>query len=570
MMRTTTHTFTLYDMIRRNAVIYPDKTAIIWKDLQVSFKDYLTEVNWLAASLSDQGVQPGDRIAVLAMNSLSYLVLYGAVSALGAILVPLNWRLSRDELTYILENSGAFLLFFDRAQSANARVLHGDGGRKFLLVAMDDDVVVAGLENGEEDDSALLKGSNGELIYRLHATLAPTTALGKTDSSRLERWQPFEACRQDAVFCLIYTAAVDGYPKGAALSHSNLIAANLQTAITMSLKPDDVYLNVVPLFHITGMNLALTVMHVGGCNIVMEKFDADQVISLTKSEGATVMASFPPILSTLTERLEQEDHSWRDMESLKYVVGIDSPENINAFTKDSDRQFWILYGQSETSGFVTLSNSNDVPGSAGAPCLTSTVAILDEADQALPPGERGEICVKGPIVFQGFWKGSPPTEGGDRSTEGADALISVGGTDWDGNSEKFDRSTIKNGWHHTGDVGYFDEKGYLWFQGRKPEKELIKPGGENVYPAEVESVLLSHDDVTHCCVIGVPDPKFGEGIKAVCVKKSASPLTEKALIEFVGSRIARYKKPGYVQFVDALPTTSDGAVDRLEVKLRYS
>ena len=561
MMRTTTHTFTLYDMIRRNAVIYPDETAIIWKDLQVSFKDYLTEVNWLAAGLSDQGVQPGDRIAVLAMNSLSYLVLYGAVSALGAILVPLNWRLSKDELTYILENSGASLLFFDRAQSANARVLHGDGGRKFLLVAMDD-AVVDGLERGGGDDSALLKGSNGELIYRLRTTMAQTI-LEETDASRLERWQPFEACHLDTVFCLIYTAAVDGYPKGAALSHSNLIAANLQTAITMSLKTDDAYLNVVPLFHITGMNLALAVMHVGGRNIVMEKFDADQVISLTKSEGATVMASFPPILSTLTERLEQEDYSWRDMESLKYVVGIDSPENINAFTKDSDRQFWILYGQSETSGFVTLSHSNDVPGSAGAPCLISTVAILDEADQALPPGERGEICVKGPIVFQGFWKGSPPKEG-------ADALASGGGTDWDGNSEKFDRSTIKNGWHHTGDVGYFDEKGYLWFQGRKPEKELIKPGGENVYPAEVESVVLSHDDVTHCCVIGVPDPKFGEGIKAVCVKKSASPLTEKALIEFVGSRIARYKKPGYVQFVDALPTTSDGAVDRLEVKRRYS
>ena len=134
MMRTTTHTFTLYDMIRRNATLYPDATAIIWKDHQVSFKAYLSEVNWLAASLSDQGVRPGDRIAVLAMNSLSYLVLYGAVAALGAILVPLNWRLSRDELTYILENSGTSLLFFDKTQSANARALHGEGGKKFLLV----------------------------------------------------------------------------------------------------------------------------------------------------------------------------------------------------------------------------------------------------------------------------------------------------------------------------------------------------------------------------------------------------------------------------------------------------
>lgn len=140
---------------------------------------------------------------------------------------------------------------------------------------------------------------------------------------------------------------------------------------------------------------------------------------------------------------------------------------------------------------------------------------------------------------------------------------------WKRGSDDYDTSTIRNGWHHTGDVGRVDDNGYLWFEGRKPEKELIKPGGENVYPAEVESVILEHSDIEQTSVIGVPDPKFGEGVKAVCVKKAGSNLTAKELIEFVGSRIARYKKPGYVEFVDTLPKNSDGSIDRKKVKELY-
>lgn len=155
-------------------------------------------------------------------------------------------------------------------------------------------------------------------------------------------------------------------------------------------------------------------------------------------------------------------------------------------------------------------------------------------------GETGEIVVQGPLVFHGFWRQSA-----------------------------YNERIFRNGWHHTGDLGCVDAQGRLWFKGRKPEKELIKPGGENVYPAEVEAAILAHEAVAEAAVIGVPDPQFGEGVKAVCVLETGETLTPEALAEFVASRIARYKKPRYVAFVDALPKQADGTIDREKVKALY-
>jgi long-chain acyl-CoA synthetase len=199
----------------------------------------------------------------------------------------------------------------------------------------------------------------------------------------------------------------------------------------------------------------------------------------------------------------------------------------------------MLYGQTETSGFVTFSPASDKFGTAGQQSLLSIFTIVDENDNEVPVGETGEIVVRGPLVFQGYWQ-----------------------------QDEVNRHTFRNNWHHTGDWGQVDEEGYLIFKGRKPEKELIKPGGENVYPVEVETVILQHPDVESVSVIGVPDPKFGEGIKAICVLKPNTNLDANTLIQFVGSRIARYKKPGYVEFVSELPM-SDGKIDRQKVKELY-
>jgi len=341
----------------------------------------------------------------------------------------------------------------------------------------------------------------------------------------------------DDPFCLIYTAAVEGKPRGATLTHGNISVGNIQLAAKTGLSRNDAYLNVLPLFHITGLNLAMSVMHVGGKNVIVEKFDEKAAIQLTEKEKITVMGSFPPILSRLTAEI---DKNACDISSLRLVLGIDGPDNIRPFEAKTKAKFWILYGQTETTGLVTFSPAMEKPGSAGTQGFLTKMKIVDENDREVPVGETGEIAAQGPLIFQGYW-----------------------------HQEDVNRKTFRNGWHHTGDLGQLDADGYLWFKGRKPEKELIKPGGENVYPAEVEEVILQHTDIEAVSVIGVPDPQFGEGIKAVCVLKSGKSIDAKELIEFVASRIARYKKPRYVEFVGELPRKPDGSVDRQKVKELY-
>ncbi len=312
------HSFNIYDMIKRNASLFSTSAALIHGDKTVTFQEYLFEVNALACAISLQGVQPGDRIAILAMNCSEYLVLYGATAALGAVLVPLNWRLAEDELSYILGDSDSQLLFFDETQKELACVLKNSVGFKGKLIAITD----------QDIDVPSSFSFNASEILRYEEM----RSRGKEEIKEHSEWQlPISNTRQDEqLFCLIYTAAVEGNPRGAALSHSNIIAANIQTCLTMHLDGSDAYLNMLPLFHITGMNLSLAAMHMGGRNVIMEKFDAARALDLVESEKITLMASFPPILNTLTETLEGKNIS---MQSLKNVVGIDSPDNIHKFTE---------------------------------------------------------------------------------------------------------------------------------------------------------------------------------------------------------------------------------------------
>ena len=206
----------------------------------------------------------------------------------------------------------------------------------------------------------------------------------------------------------------------------------------------------------------------------------------------------------------------------------------------SGGKFYSLYGQTETSCLATFGRYNEKPGSAGKPIPLAEISLVDDYDRPVPVGQVGEITMKGPMVFKGYW-----------------------------NLPEDNAYTFREGWHHTGDMGRFDEEGFLWYAGRKAEKELIKPGGENVYPAEVEKVILQHPAVETTVVFGVPDPKWKEGIKAVCQLKEGQTIEPQELIDFVGERIARFKKPHYVEFVVDIPLLEDGSLDRDGIKKLY-
>lgn len=278
--------------------------------------------------------------------------------------------------------------------------------------------------------------------------------------------------------------------------------------------------------------------HAGALTVNVSKFDATKAVELIEDKKVSIFIEFPPILGSI---LKEHEKTKKKICSLRAVAGLESPEIIEKYQVITGGTFYVLYGQTETSGLVTFGSYNDRPGSAGKMLPLVEVSLVDDYDHPVPVGEVGEITVKGPMVFKGYW-----------------------------NLPEDNEYTFRGGRHHTGDLGRFDEDGFLWYEGRKAEKELIKSGGENVYPAEVEKVILQHPAVKRAVVFGVPDPKWKEGIKAVCQLKEGESLEPQELIDFVGEKIARYKKPQYVEFITDFPLLEDGSPDRDKIKKLYS
>jgi long-chain acyl-CoA synthetase len=330
---------------------------------------------------------------------------------------------------------------------------------------------------------------------------------------------------------------VDVVPRGAVLTHGNVLAANLTAAACFGLTPADRYLLALPLFHITALGTALAHLQAGGASVVVSRFDAEEAVRLIDRHGVTHVSDFPPVLSTL---LDAADKLGSRLPSLRDVAGLDAPTTIERLHETTGARFWTGFGQSETTGFVSLQRVLDRPGAAGRPVPIARVAVVDDDDREATVGSPGEIVVRGPLVFQGYF-GQPEVTA----------------------------HTFRNGWHHTGDLGRFDADGYLHYVGRKPEKELIKPGGENVYPVEVETVIAQMEGVSSVCVYGVPDARWGEAIKAVVEVTPLDRYTPRQVADHVGSTIARFKRPHIVVFTEALPRTASGAVDRAAVKSRW-
>ena len=308
----------------------------------------------------------------------------------------------------------------------------------------------------------------------------------------LEQGDVFDApdVATDDGFVIIHTAAVAGRPRGALLSHGNILCANMHLDYLCNIKPEDVQLNILPLFHVGGLFMVTATFHAGALNVNMSKFDAKSAVEAIRDKGVSILIEFPPILSSI---LDEQEKTGIDIRSLRAAAGLETPETIERYQKLTGGTFYVLYGQTETSCLATFGPYNDRPGAAGKTLPLAEVRLVDDYDRPVPVGQVGEIVVKGPMVFKGYW-----------------------------NLPDDNAYTFREGWHHTGDQGRFDEDGFLWYAGRKAEKELIKPGGENVYPAEVEKAILLHPSVEKTVVFGVPDPKWKEGIKAVCLLKEGA------------------------------------------------
>lgn len=471
----------------------------------VTHRQHLRRVEQLSAGLDRTGITRGDRVAVLSKNRIEFIELIGAAAHLGAIVSAINWRLSATEVALVLDNDAPKLVF---AEDEFWPLLEP----ALECLGSDLDFVSLGNRHGGfrcADD--------------LYMPEAPCPAVS--------------ACADDPVL-LVHTAWTDGRPKAAMLSHRNLIANAAQLQSAWGLTPADVHLCCLPLFHITAISLTLATQLAGGCSVLMPKYGAEEASALIQKHQVTLLAEFAPMLEGL---LSACDDPATQLRSIRHVCGLDTAKTIQRLESlCTGATFWSGYGQTEVCGLASMGRFSDAPGAVGFPLPLCSIDIVDDEGLSLPMGDVGEIVVRGPSVFAGY-RGRPAETA----------------------------RTLRDGCLHTGDSGRFDAQGRLWYVGRLAVKELIKTGGENVYPSEVEAVLRQHPALREVAVIGVPDPSWGEAIKAVCTVADGAAPTEQELIDFVAERIARYKRPRFVIFVPALPKQADGSTDRERIRQLY-
>ncbi|NDY71004.1 long-chain fatty acid--CoA ligase [Desulfobacter hydrogenophilus] len=500
----TPHQLTVFDFFHRNTQMNGPGCALYYNGETRSHLELFDDACRLTCGMAKLNLAAGTRVAVIAKNHPAFFHLLASASALNLCLVLINRRLGEDELAHALDDTTPQVVIYDNEIKDKIGPL------------IQDRTGIAHSFNLAEDFSTLYASDT-------------QGAIGLADDSD-----------PDLAYIIIHTAAVQGKPRGAVLSQANLILANLQLVHAYGLDNTKAYLNILPLFHIMGVNIGLATLMAGGKNVIMDQFSPQSSLDLIREQNVSMFGSFPPILGRILECIQCQDTPL-DLSSLEIVAGLENPETAEQWEAATGSKFWIMYGQTETSGLITFSPIFEAPGSAGRVSPLVRMIVVDDLDNALPAGSVGEILVKGPLVFKGYW-----------------------------NADELNSFTFRNGWHHTGDMGQLDENGYLYFKGRKPEKELIKPGGENVFPAEVEKALVSHEAVDKACVFGVPDAEFGEAIKAVCSLNVGCTVEEKELIAYTGNLIAGFKKPKSIVFVDPLPLTAAGDIDRFAIKEKYT
>jgi len=494
--------------IERWADFAPEKTAILFEDRDITYRALDADIRALACALRNElGVKRGDRVAHLGFNSPEMLVLLFACARLGAILVPLNWRLTVPEHAYILRDAGADVLLADWSFHEQAETLAGDIGTLHLIC----------IEPVEPQDG-----------WRDMAHLM-ANAQGPDRDAHVDVMDPL---------LIVYTSGTTGRPKGAVLTQNALQWNAINSTIAHDLRSTDLILSTLPMFHVGGLNIQTTpALHAGATVALHRKFDVEETLRALSQERPTLCVLVPAQMRAI---LSHPDWPATDISSLRVLTtgsGIVPVPLIEAWHARSIPVIQI-YGSTETSPIAIHHTAYDAmarPGSAGKPAMHCEIRLVDEFGRDVAEGERGEILVRGPNVMIEYWNNPDAT---------AAALV--------------------DGWHYTGDIACRDADGFYWVVDRK--KDMIVSGGENVYPAEVEAVLYEHADVAECAVVGRAHEKWGETTVAVIVRRPGSTLDEAQVMALFEGRLARYKHPREVIFTDALPRNAMGKILKYEIR----
>ncbi len=511
-------------IVQKRAEMLPDKTGIIFEDKPVTYKELNEGVNRAAHFLHKRGIRNGDRVSVVLLNCVEFLEVYFACAKLGAILVPLNHRLVGPELEYQLNDCGARMVVFHDAFVENIDQIRSRlkaEADKFIYMASDS---AAG--NGSElPDCPAWAGDYHEL----------------TGDQPVSEPAPESPVPFDTPLAIMYTSGVTGNPKGAVLTHEQTFFKNFQIAFYTEARPEDVFVAQMPLFHSGGLFIVATPSLCAGMTMVMRRgFNpAEFAEDIERYRGTIVLA-----LTTMWRMiLDTGKLDETDVGSVRCVLGGGERTPPSLFEELARRGLHMRqgFGQTENSAMMMLAQE-DIQrkmGSIGKPGFFTDIWINGSNGKRAAPGEIGEIVAKGPTVMNGYWNLPEAT---------AKALV--------------------DGVLHTGDLGYMDEEGYFYIVDRA--KYMYRSGGENVYPAEVEKILAGHPKISNVAIIGVPDEKWGETGMAFIVPAQGETVVEEEVLEYLEGKVAKFKYPKHIKFMDDLPLTPTMKVKKAVLKERFA
>ena len=497
------------DWIGRWGRSHPDKEALVdWiQGRRYSYAELAREINRMAQYLGGElQIRHGDRVACLAFNRTEYLLLFFALSRLGAVLVPLNVRLSRDEFRYYLEDASPRTLFFDRDHLETVGYL---------------------IDRGWVSDAVCFDREDclGPALPAVWETLSP------------EPPDEVEIAAHDPQL-IIYTSGTTGPPKGVILTHGMITWNSLNTNLGWDLRSEDRTILHPALFYTAGWNVfTLPLFQARGTIVLVRGFEPDLILDCIEQEKVSLFFGVPTMFQML---LEAEAFSRTDLKSIRFMVSGGAPLPREVFTRfqvEKNIHLWEGYGLTETG--PNNFQANGPLGTVGHPMPYVEVKIIDQDGRALQPGEPGELLLKGPLICAGYW-----------------------------NKPEATARTIREGWFYTGDQARLDDNGHLAIVGRL--KDMIISGGININPGEIEAALCEHPLVQGAAVIGVPDPKWGETVKAVVELAEGQSLDCGELARFLEPRLARYKIPKYLAVVKVLPrTAASGKIQKFKLKERF-
>ena len=504
---------TIGDAIRRSAVRNPEKDALVFGGRRWSYAELDAGANLVAGALMAQGLEKGDRVAAYGMNSDAYVLLWLGCVRAGLVHVPVNFHLTGDELLYTLNQSGSKALFNDPRFEANVEEVRDRAGT----------TVYGTLYEGDELDVVSLASSEGDASE-------PDVDLDDEDVAQI-----------------LYTSGTTSAPKGAVLTHRALLAEYVSCIEALEFRHGDRVLHSLPLYHSAQMHVCIMpYLLVGATNFVLVGPDPEQCCGLIERETINSMFAPPTVWISFLRHPAFEEHDLASLEKVQYGASI-MPVPVLRELRERlpNPRFYNCYGQSEISPLATVLRPDELTedrlASVGRPALLVETRVVDPEMNDVAPGERGEIVHRSPHLMVGYWEKPEETE-----------------------------AAFEGGWFHSGDLGLFDEEGYLYVVDRV--KDVINTGGIQVSGSEVEDVLFDHEAVSEVAVIGLPDEKWIEAVCAVVVprKDAEAENLREQLKEHAKERLADFKRPKHVFFVEDLPRNAAGKILKRELRDRFT